>query len=227
MLVLLRRLLGFKGKIVVRDVGVAAGWRLRWRILDIVVPRADVLAPAEYSPKVAVGNSPLRCAEAAPLLGGSESVVRLGELMMILDLHRQGLSPTAIARQLGIDRKTVRKYIARGMGSAQLPRTAPPATAHRRPPAVLRERLAAYPVLSAVRLLRELRERGFGGGYTAVKRAVQDIRPDRERRFEVRFETPPGEQAQIDLLASRWCSRTSPGSRASSGCFPWCSASRG
>jgi transposase len=35
--------------------------------------------------------------------------------MMILDLHRQGLSPTAIARQLGIDRKTVRKYIARGM----------------------------------------------------------------------------------------------------------------
>ena len=56
---------------------------------------------------------------------------------MILDLHRQGLSPTAIARQLGIDRKTVRKYIARGMGSAQLPRTAPPATAHRRPPAVL------------------------------------------------------------------------------------------
>jgi hypothetical protein len=29
--------------------------------------------------------------------------------------------------------------------------------------------------LSAVRLLRELRERGFGGGYTAVKRAVQEI----------------------------------------------------
>jgi transposase len=26
--------------------------------------------------------------------------------MMILDLHRQGLSPTAIARQLGLDRKT-------------------------------------------------------------------------------------------------------------------------
>ena len=35
--------------------------------------------------------------------------------MMILDLHRQGLIPTAIARQLGIDRETVHKYIARGM----------------------------------------------------------------------------------------------------------------
>jgi transposase len=31
------------------------------------------------------------------------------------------------------------------------------------------------------------------------QRAVQDIRPDRERRFEVRFETPPGEQAQVDF----------------------------
>src|ERR1700684_2725001 len=66
-------------------------------------------------------------------------------------------------------------------------------------PGYLRERLAAYPGLSAVRLLRELRERGFVGGYTAVKHAVQEIRPERERRFEVRFETPPGEQAQVDF----------------------------
>jgi hypothetical protein len=31
---------------------------------------------------------------------------------MILDLHRQGLSVSAIARQLRVDRKTVRIYIA-------------------------------------------------------------------------------------------------------------------
>jgi transposase len=119
--------------------------------------------------------------------------------MMILELHRQGLSPTAIARQLGIDRKTVRKYIARGIDPPNY-RAQP-----RRPRHTddflpyLQERLAAYPGLSAVRLLRELRERGFSGGYTAVKRAVQEIRPARERRFEVRFETPPGEQAQVDF----------------------------
>ena len=34
---------------------------------------------------------------------------------MILDLHRQGLSVSAIARACGIDRKTIRKYIERGM----------------------------------------------------------------------------------------------------------------
>ena len=34
---------------------------------------------------------------------------------MILELHRQGLKVSAIARQLGVDRKTVRRYIARGL----------------------------------------------------------------------------------------------------------------
>ena len=42
-------------------------------------------------------------------------MIKLGELVMILDLHRQGLSVSAIARQVGIDRKTVRTYIAKGL----------------------------------------------------------------------------------------------------------------
>jgi len=41
---------------------------------------------------------------------------KFGELIVILDLHRQGLKVAMIARQLGIDRKTVRKYLARDMG---------------------------------------------------------------------------------------------------------------
>jgi len=61
------------------------------------------------------------------------------------------------------------------------------------------ERLTAFPGLTAVRLWRELRERAYAGGYTAVKRAVRNIRPDPVAPFEVRFETPPGEQAQVDL----------------------------
>jgi transposase len=34
---------------------------------------------------------------------------------MILDLHRQGLSVSAIARRVGVDWKTVRTYIAKGL----------------------------------------------------------------------------------------------------------------
>jgi len=40
---------------------------------------------------------------------------KLGELMMILDLHHQGVNIATIARQVGVDRKTFRKYIARGV----------------------------------------------------------------------------------------------------------------
>ena len=40
-------------------------------------------------------------------------MIKLGEVVVILDLHRQGLSVSAIARACGLDRKTVRRYIER------------------------------------------------------------------------------------------------------------------
>ncbi len=112
-------------------------------------------------------------------------MVKLGELMMILELHRQGLTVSAIARQLGMDRKTVRRYVARGLEPpAYGPR---PRQQRSTDPflSYLRERLAAYPGLTAVRLWRELRERGYAGGYTAVKRTVREIRPEPVKPFEV------------------------------------------
>ena len=45
-----------------------------------------------------------------------------------------------------------------------------------------------------------MRERGYTGAYTAVKRFVAAIRPsDGPKPFEIRFETPPGHQAQVDF----------------------------
>jgi hypothetical protein len=61
---------------------------------------------------------------------------------------------------------------------------------------LLRERLAAYPALTAVRLWRELKERGFAGGTSVVRDRVREPRPSRPAGFRVRFETPAGEQAQ-------------------------------
>lgn len=80
-------------------------------------------------------------------------MVQLEELVMILDLHRQGLSVTAIARQLNLDRKTVRKYTARGLKPpAYKPRS--PREHHLDPfTDYLRERVAAYPALTGSRLL--------------------------------------------------------------------------
>jgi transposase len=128
-------------------------------------------------------------------------MVQLGELMMILNLHRQGLSITAIARRTGRDPKTVRKYISRGL---ELPAYGPRQVG--RPGKLapfldyLRERIAACPHLTATRLTREIRERGYAGAYTAVKRFVAAIRPDSgPKPFEVPFEMPAGQQAQVDF----------------------------
>ncbi len=64
----------------------------------------------------------------------------------------------------------------------------------------LGERITAFPDLSAVRLTREIRERGYEGAYTAVKRFLCAARPaDRPKPFEARFETPAGQRAQVDF----------------------------
>ncbi|TIY00144.1 MAG: helix-turn-helix domain-containing protein, partial [Mesorhizobium sp.] len=79
---------------------------------------------------------------------------------MILDLHRQGLSVSAIARQSGIDRKTVRKYIERGLEAPVYGPRQPRETVIDPFTAYLRERVTRYPGLTSKRLFRELKELG-------------------------------------------------------------------
>lgn len=83
------------------------------------------------------------------------------EVMMILELHSEGLTVSAIAARVGMDRKTVRKYIA---GGVAVPTYSP---RKRRPRAIdghidyLLARLGPWPELTAQRLHRELAERGY------------------------------------------------------------------
>lgn len=118
---------------------------------------------------------------------------------MILDLHRQGVGVSAIARRTGLDRKTVRKVIASGLEPPVYgPR--PPRVTRLRPfEPYLRERLAAVPELTGRRLHRELKALGYRGGYTALTDLLREIRPVVPPPFELRFETPPGQQAQVDF----------------------------
>ena len=130
---------------------------------------------------------------------------------MILELHRQGVSISAIARRVELDRKTVRRYIAQGLE--------PPAYGPRQPlvsklrafEPFLRERLAAFPQLSGRRLHRELRDLGYSGGYTILTDLLRELRPAEVASFEVRFETPPGRQAQVDFAHFRTVFTDAPG----------------
>ncbi|MCY3819803.1 MAG: helix-turn-helix domain-containing protein [Gammaproteobacteria bacterium] len=114
-------------------------------------------------------------------------MVRLREIVMIRDLKRQGLGISAIAKQTGLDRKTVRKYLEHGMEAARYgprrprPRRLDPYADY------LRQRVAALPGLSGRRLWREIAELGYAGGYSAVTDFLREVRPPARARFERRF----------------------------------------
>ncbi len=122
---------------------------------------------------------------------------------MILELHRQGLSVSAISERTSHDRKTVRKYIRRGLVAPKYKPRAPRTTVVEPFEEYLRERVASWPELSGALLLRELRELGYRGGKTAVNDFLREVRPPPAPNFEVRFETPAGRQAQVDFAEFR------------------------
>jgi transposase len=114
--------------------------------------------------------------------------------MDIRSLHQQGLSISAIARCEGVDRKTVRKYLHDGPHEYRRGPQVQKIDAYR---PYLRERWEQG-VENAYRLFREIRQRGYSGGITRVAQVVQGWRSEGRERAFVRFETAPGQQAQMD-----------------------------
>lgn len=118
----------------------------------------------------------------------------------------QGLTKTAIAEKLGVDRTTIYRWIRSGQLDRDLDED-PVRYAPRAPvpwkldsyKAIIRERLKQYPELSAVRLFEEVTAAGYEGGYTQVKVYVRRVRPRPREEPVIRFETPPGKQAQVDF----------------------------
>lgn len=109
-----------------------------------------------------------------------------------------GHSVSAIARQLELDRKTVRSCLQQA--SWQPYRREPPGSLLDTHRAWLTER-APLVNYSARILWQELRaQRGFTGSYVIVRRAVVPLRlaATSAALTQCRFETGPGEQAQCD-----------------------------
>src|SRR5215203_5396224 len=126
--------------------------------------------------------------------------------MLLRHYLEQGASKSALARQLGVSRDTVHRWIRAGDLDRDLD-TAPvrygprPAVATKldayKP--IIEARLTAYPELSAVRLLAEIRAAGYTGGYAQLTAWVRRVRPTAAPDPVVRFETPAGKQAQVDF----------------------------
>ena len=117
----------------------------------------------------------------------------------------QGLKKAAIAERLGLNRRTITRWIKKGDLDRDI--DAEPWRYGPRPGVrtkldsfkpIIETRLAALPELTSVRLLEEIRAAGYAGGYTQLKEFVRTIRPRVEEPI-IRFETPPGHQAQVDF----------------------------
>lgn len=122
-------------------------------------------------------------------------MLNLEDFMNIRDLKQQGWSVSAIAAQLDLDRKTVRKHLVEAPQPYKRENPAPCKIDPYRP--FLRERWEAG-VHNARKLLDEIRVRGYDGGYSQLKLAVNPWREEGRERAFVRFETSPGEQSQMD-----------------------------
>jgi len=122
-------------------------------------------------------------------------LIRGDEWFVIRQMHREGLSISEISRRTGHDRKTVRKMIASGSQPVYRPRSATTSSKLDPHRAYVLQRMKVG-VNNAVKMLRELRARGYDGGITILK---EFMRPHRSREKAVaRYETPPGYQAQVD-----------------------------
>lgn len=123
----------------------------------------------------------------------------------------QGYTKTQLARRFGISRKTIHRWIQSGQLERDLDagevryRPRPPKPTKLDPyKALIRERLAEYPELTATRLFEEVRSAGYSGGITQLKLYVQQVRPKPPEEPVVRFETEPGRQAQVDFAHFRF-----------------------
>jgi transposase len=123
-------------------------------------------------------------------------MLRVEEWFMIRNLARKGLSISEISRRTDKDRKTVRKAIQS---------QSPPQCRSRQPKGrkidafkpYLEKRLAEG-VMNAEKLYREILTLGYKGRPRSVRRFVQPYRQPRTQQATIRFETEPGEQAQVD-----------------------------
>lgn len=133
-------------------------------------------------------------------------------VFQVVTRAREGQTRRSIARSLQVSRNTVKKillehaikkdtpHLALEPRPARAPRIRP-LDAHR---GTILKLMEDYPDITAQRVFEELREKGFAGGYTAVKKYVRGIRP--APKPEPSLPAPiydAGEMAECD-----WATRT-------------------
>jgi transposase len=118
-------------------------------------------------------------------------------------LARRGEAKQKIARELGVDRTTVRRLLTPARPSPYQRTAVRPSQVTPYLDYIQRREMEVAD--NAYRIFQELMAQGYPGGYEMVKLAVRPLRAERDRlaHATVRFDTAPGRQAQVDW-GSTW-----------------------
>lgn len=119
-------------------------------------------------------------------------------------LARQGQSARQIARELGISKNTVKRYLREPERSGYPERTPRPTKLSPYHEYLLKRVEEAKPDwIPASVLFRELRELGYEGGSSQLRAYLSPLKTRPKDDPVVRFETEPGEQMQADFTVIR------------------------
>lgn len=123
-------------------------------------------------------------------------MIKIGEFFMIRELYQKGWTIKAISEKTGFDPKTIRKYI----NQERLPskKKVDPKGSKLDPykPYIL-QRVKEGTTNCEV-LLDEIEALGYTGKLTILRDFVRPFRESPKKQATLRFETPPGKQAQMD-----------------------------
>lgn len=124
-------------------------------------------------------------------------MIQWEEWMEVKELRSHGHSIRAIARMTGYSRNTVRKVLQQKKPE---PFHKPDRTSKLDDFKEYAQKRYEECALSAIRIVEEIRKMGYSGSVQTVRRYLQSLRPNRKalQKMTLRFETPPGEQAQVD-----------------------------
>ena len=123
-------------------------------------------------------------------------MLKVGQVKEIYEMKGAGRSIRGIADDLGIARNTVRRYL--NSPDVMRPKVRARRASKLDPYTEYVDRRLGEGLENCVVLHRELRARGYDGGYSILKSCVSPRRRRRQPDATMRFETAPGEQAQVD-----------------------------
>ncbi len=123
-------------------------------------------------------------------------MIKVGDVKEIYEKKGTGCSIRGIADDLGIARNTVRRYLR--TPDAMRPKPRAPRGSKLDPYLEYIDRRMSEGLENCRVLQRELQALGYDGSYTILADYMRPRRRSRQPKATVRFDTGPGEQAQVD-----------------------------